>query len=208
MASGGAKAFELFPQMPFDVIIADLAMPSGNGLAFLKALKDQNLQIPVIFTSPDRSLDPASVLKAGAAGLLCKPVSLREVIENIRKIGGLPDTFSYFLNVRRTLIIASWIGELRPKDREAIKQCAYEVVKTAPKFVILNLHGLSGYDAILAGDIVEFQERIRKAAGWLILCGLERPLCEKMASNGLVNESNILPTLKDALQYMLEIGNP
>ena len=80
------------------------------------------------------------------------------------------------------------------------------MTQPAPKFVILNLHGFTGYDAVLAGELVAFQQAIRDSRAWLILCGLEWTVREQMATKGLVVEGEILPALKDALQYVLEIG--
>ncbi len=207
MASSGTKAFELFPKMAFDVIIADSAMSNGNAFEIQEALKKIRREIPIIVTSTDQVLDPAIVLKAGMLEFMPKPMVPREVIEKIRKITGIHDSFNYFLNPRRTLVVVTWIGELRARDRESMEQCALETVKSDAKYIILNLHGLTGYDAVLAGEIVGFQERVRKMSPHFFLCGLDSQLRERMAANGLVNESEIKPSLKEALQYILEMGS-
>lgn len=206
MATNGRKAFELFPTMPFTLVIADAGLSQGSGLELIRELGQRGITLPVLLTSSNRENNPEEMKRQGAADFVHKPVSAREIADRIRRIRGEADTFRYFLNVRRSLVVVSWIGELRVADSETVKRCTDEILKTHPKYVIFNLHGFLGYDAVLAGEIVKFQEAIRGQNAWLVLCGLEWNMREQMAGRGLVVEGEIHPTLKDALQYVLEIG--
>jgi len=201
MATCGNKALELFPSMPFQVVIADTTMPNGNGFDLIAELAKKNIRVPVILTSADRKVDPEAMKRAGGADFMHKPLNMRDLMEKIRRVRGLPSSFTYFINQRRTLVVVSWVGELRTLDSDALKLCLKETNKTPLKYVVLNLHGFTGYDTVLAGEIVGFQQTIRDRGAWLILCGLDWALQEKMATKGLVVEGEILPNLKDALQY-------
>jgi DNA-binding NtrC family response regulator len=206
MATNGRKAFELFPSMPFGLVIADSSPQGGNGLELIRDFAEKNLQVPVLLVSSSREESAEDMKRQGAADFLHKPVTARDVADRIRRIKGDGDTFRYFLNVRRTLLVASWVGELRVADSDQVKRCLEEISSAQPKYVIFSLHGFTGYDTVLAGEIVKFQEAIRATGAWLVLCGLEWNMREQMASKGLVVEGEIHPTLKDALQYVLEIG--
>lgn len=206
MATNGRKAFELFPSMPFSLVIADAGLAQGNGLDLIRDFGEKGITVPVLLTSSNRDDKPDEMKRQGAADLVHKPVTARDIADRIRRLRGEADTFRYFLNVRRALVVASWIGELRVADTDTVKRCLDEILATHPKYVIFNLHGFTGYDTVLAGEIVKFQEAIRAENAWLVLCGLEWNMREQMAGRGLVVEGEIHPTLKDALQYVLEIG--
>lgn len=206
MATNGKKAFELFPAMPFGLVIADTAPQSGSGLELIRALGEKGLAVPVLLTSSNREETAEQMKREGAADFVLKPVTAREIADRIRRIQGDAGGFRYFLNARRALVVVSWVGELRVIDSAAVKRCLEEVLKANPKYVIFNLHGFTGYDTVLAGEIVNFQEEVRAKNAWLVLCGLEWTMREQMASKGLVVEGEIHPSLKDALQYVLEIG--
>lgn len=206
MATNGRKAFELFPTMPFALVIADAGLQPVSGLDLIRTFGEKGITVPVLLTSSNRDEKPDEMRRQGAADFVHKPVTARDIADRIRRIQGEADTFRYFLNVRRSLVVASWIGELRVADTDTVKRCLDEILGTHPKYVIFNLHGFTGYDAVLAGEIVKFQEAIRGINAWLVLCGLEWNMREQMAGRGLVVEGEIHPTLKDALQYVLEIG--
>lgn len=206
MATNGLKAFELFPTMPFALVIADAGLRPGSGLDLIRDFGEKGITVPVLLTSSNREDKPEEMKRQGAADFVHKPVSAREIADRIRRIRGEADTFRYFLNARRSLVVVSWIGELRMADADTVKRCLEEVLGTHPKYVIFNLHGFTGYDTVLAGEIVKFQETIRGQNAWLVLCGLEWNMREQMAGRGLVVEGEIHPSLKDALQYVLEIG--
>lgn len=206
MATNGRKAFELFPAMPFGLVIADTSPQGGNGLELIRDFAAKNIQVPVIIVSSNREENAEEMKRQGAADFLQKPVTARDVADRIRRLKGDGDTFRYFLNVRRTLVVVSWAGELLVADSDQVKRCLDEITAAQAKYVIFNLHGFTGYDTVLAGEIVKFQEVIRGTGAWLVLCGLEWNMREQMASKGLVVEGEIRPTLKDALQYVLEIG--
>jgi len=206
MTSSANKALELFPQMPFQIIVADLGADNGNAGELIATLAEKVLTVPVILTAADPNLTAEEAARMGAADFMRKPLSTRDLMEKVRRVLGQGKSFQYFLNRRRSLIVVSWVGDLMVLDSEQLKVCLTEVKAANPKFVILNLHGFTGYDPLLAGELVGFQQAIRDTGSWLVLCGLEWKLREQLASKGLVVEGEILPTLKDALQYVLEIG--
>lgn len=206
MASGGARAFSLFPAMDFDFIFADIAMPDGSGPELIRQLRARAKPAPVILISQNLEAKDTAFQELGAAAFLKKPFSPQEALEKIRFIRDTSRKFSYFLNARRTLTVISWVGDLSVSNAPLLKKCMEEVVAARSKYVILNLHGLTDYDPVLAGDIVNFQQRVRNMQAWLLICGLQTRLRERMAAKGLVVESEIVDNLQAALQYLIEVG--
>ena len=47
-AANGRLAVERVKTTPFDVIVSDISMPEMNGLEFLRAVREQDLDVPVI----------------------------------------------------------------------------------------------------------------------------------------------------------------
>ncbi|MGZ3650539.1 MAG: response regulator transcription factor [Bdellovibrionota bacterium] len=206
MASGGDRAFALFPEMDFDFIFADIAMPEGSGPELIKHLRALQRPAPVILTSLTLEAKETAFEELGAVAFLKKPFTPQEALDQIKFIRETTRKFTYFLNVRRTLTVVSWMGELSVTQASMLKKCTDEVVAARSKFVILNLHGFTGYDPLLAADIVNFQSKVRNTQAWMLLCGMETRLREKMASKGLVVESEIVDNLQAALQYLVEVG--
>lgn len=110
--------------------------------------------------------------------------------------------FNYFLNVRRAIVVVSMNGNLRAADREKFEKCMAEVKQLPAKYVILNLQGFTDYDPTLASLIVNLQTNIRESST-LILAELAAGVRQKLATKGLIRESEIVGTLKDALQLVL-----
>jgi DNA-binding response OmpR family regulator len=76
------------------LVLLDLGLPGGGGLAVLERLQ-LNLElagVPVIIvTARDANSNRELVLKAGARLLLQKPVETRVLLESIQSIIGTPD---------------------------------------------------------------------------------------------------------------------
>src|ERR1700760_1557882 len=51
MASGGREAIKALEQESFELILTDIVMQEGNGLALLETIHDQNPNLPVIMVT-------------------------------------------------------------------------------------------------------------------------------------------------------------
>lgn len=76
-AGSVTEALELVARMEFDAILADIILPDGSGLEFLRRLRDTGSRIPTILMTglTDLSL-AAEGMQAGAADFLTKPLDL------------------------------------------------------------------------------------------------------------------------------------
>jgi len=81
--SNGKEALESFNDLP-DLFILDIMMPVMDGICFLRKLRENQIETPVMFlTSKDDEFDKVLGLELGADDYLCKPFSIRELIARI-----------------------------------------------------------------------------------------------------------------------------
>ncbi len=86
-ASSPEQGLEEIPNLPIDIILLDLRMPSISGLEVLKILKRRNEQTPVVMltTSTDEN-DLRDCLKHGARGYLLKDMDPDELVDALNEI--------------------------------------------------------------------------------------------------------------------------
>jgi two-component system chemotaxis response regulator CheY len=75
----------------FDLIVTDLNMPNMDGLAMIRALREQPSQagVPIIFLSTESDDDvKAQAKEAGATGWLVKPFQPEQLIRVVQKVLG------------------------------------------------------------------------------------------------------------------------
>ena len=70
-----------------DCLLLDLLMPEMDGFAVLKALREENLSIPVIVVSADvQETSRAKCHELGAVGFLNKPIKKDGILSAIQKV--------------------------------------------------------------------------------------------------------------------------
>ena len=85
-APDGQQAVELLGVSSFDIIISDLSMPHMDGLQFLRAVRQQDLDIPVVLMTGAPGLETAvAAVEYGAFRYLTKPVDSHELAEVVRR---------------------------------------------------------------------------------------------------------------------------
>lgn len=83
-AADGASALEAIERESYDVVLSDLSMPGMSGLDMVRAIREHDLDLPVIFVTGAPHLESAAVaVELGAFRYLAKPVEadvLRAVV--------------------------------------------------------------------------------------------------------------------------------
>lgn len=87
VASTVSMADHLWRVQPFDVVLLDLDLPDGSGLAALRAARARKDHTPVlVLTAYNRIDDRIAGLDAGADDYLGKPFDLREIEARLRAL--------------------------------------------------------------------------------------------------------------------------
>jgi EAL domain-containing protein (putative c-di-GMP-specific phosphodiesterase class I) len=86
VAADGKEAIEKLSIHTFDVILTDIAMPRMNGMEFLRAIREQGLDVPVILMTgvPDIE-NAAQAVEYGALRYLIKPVNNNTLNDAIQR---------------------------------------------------------------------------------------------------------------------------
>src|SRR5438128_1653073 len=89
-AADGATALALIrAERPFDVIVSDIEMPGLTGLELLHAVRERDLDVPVILMTAGSALKAATdALAFGASLFLLKPVTPVELATAVQRALG------------------------------------------------------------------------------------------------------------------------
>jgi two-component system alkaline phosphatase synthesis response regulator PhoP len=88
-AEDGLEALEMLQQNRPDIVLMDLMMPRCDGITATKSIRnDDNLNdLPIIFLSAKTdSVTIQAGLDAGANRFLTKPVSYKDLVQNIQEV--------------------------------------------------------------------------------------------------------------------------
>src|SRR5215813_535641 len=69
-----------------DLVVLDLVLPDGNGLDFLRSLREASDVPVIVLTSRDEETDRVVGLEIGADDYVLKPFSPREVTARVRAV--------------------------------------------------------------------------------------------------------------------------
>ena len=93
VASDGASALALLAERRFDAVVSDIVMPGMNGLKLLHAVREYDLDLPVVLMTGNPDLKTATLaVEYGAFQYLIKPVAidrLRIVVSRAVDVGRL-----------------------------------------------------------------------------------------------------------------------
>ena len=82
--SNGKEAFEAFRKNSFDLCVLDIMLPGMDGFDLAKAIREMDVEIPIIFLSAKTlKEDRIKGLRLGADDYLIKPYSIEELILKI-----------------------------------------------------------------------------------------------------------------------------
>jgi two-component system, NarL family, response regulator NreC len=87
-ASGGTEALALLARTPADVVVMDISMADGDGIAATRTLTKGNAPTPrvLVLTMHAEEAYLEAVLDAGASGYLMKSTADRELVDAVRTV--------------------------------------------------------------------------------------------------------------------------
>ncbi|MCB9545725.1 MAG: response regulator transcription factor [Myxococcales bacterium] len=81
-----AEAERLVREHPVDLVILDLMLPDGNGLDWLRALRQRSRLPVIILSSHDDAVEHVVGLEVGGDDYVDKPFSPREMVARVRAV--------------------------------------------------------------------------------------------------------------------------
>jgi EAL domain-containing protein (putative c-di-GMP-specific phosphodiesterase class I) len=85
-ASDGKEAAAAARQRAFDVIVSDITMPEMNGIELLRAVREHDLDVPVVLMTGGPAVDSAvRAMEYGALRYLIKPIDPSELEEVVTR---------------------------------------------------------------------------------------------------------------------------
>jgi anti-anti-sigma regulatory factor len=110
----------------------------------------------------------------------------------------------YFLNRKRTICVVTMNGTLAGGDKDALDRCLKEVMREPPKYLLLNLGGVTAIEASLSRPFALFQQSLRSSAK-LVICGLATGVGRVLKAEGLVRAEEEVEDLVSALQTIMKL---
>lgn len=81
MAANGTEAFEIVKNENIDIVVSDVRMPNGDGIALIKKIRKRHPALPVVLLCTGFSdLTESEAKKLGAYGLIEKPIDRKAMI--------------------------------------------------------------------------------------------------------------------------------
>jgi len=115
LAENGKAGLDAAVSASFDVIFSDIKMPEMDGIELLTALKEQEVEAPVVMISGHGNIDTAvECIKKGAFDFIEKPIDLNRLL----------------ITVRNALDINSLVVETKSLKRKIAKR--HQMIGTSP----------------------------------------------------------------------------
>jgi len=119
-ATDGLAASALVQPDAFDVIISDLSMPRMGGIEFIRAIRQKDQDIPVIFITGEPELKTAvEAVTYGAYRYLTKPFALKQFSEIVARAAHL----HHIARLKKQALALTQAGDHLPGDRTALEAC-------------------------------------------------------------------------------------
>jgi EAL domain-containing protein (putative c-di-GMP-specific phosphodiesterase class I) len=171
-ASDGAQAIGRLRVETFDVIVSDVSMPEMGGLEFLRNVREQDLDVPVVLMTGAPKLESAMrAVESGAFSYLVKPVEVAVLDDTIRRASQLHRLAQL---KRQALEIAGsdqrWFGDHASLEAGFARALGSIWMAYQP-IVSISHHDVFGYEALLRssdsalpnpGALLEAAEQVRR----------------------------------------------
>ena len=117
-ATDGLAASALVHPDAFDVIVSDLSMPRMGGIDFIRAVRQKDQDIPVIFITGEPQLQTAvEAVTYGAYRYLTKPFALHQFAEILARAAHLHQ----MARLKREALALTQAGDSLPGDRTVLE---------------------------------------------------------------------------------------
>lgn len=155
--AGGARAgLDLLEGSEFNMILCDVVMPGMDGRDFLRALKERNINTPVIMMSAYGTLDTAiECMKLGAYDYINKPFRFDEIMLTIKKAEERERLLNENLNLKR-VVEREYSFENLVGKTPVMMRVFETIAKIAPYKTTVLITGESGTGKELVARAIHF----------------------------------------------------
>lgn len=169
-----ADAGACLDTIAYDLVLLDLMLPDGGGIAFLRKLRRNGVSVPVIIlTALDRITDRIEGLNAGADDYLVKPFDLAELSARIgavaRRYSGNPNPMIALGDLQIDLAARRILGPQGQIDLSQREWVIFEVLLARPGLIVPKSQieeRLYSFDAEVESNTIEvYISRLRKKLG-------------------------------------------
>ena len=109
---------------------------------------------------------------------------------------------TYFINQKSSTTVVSLNGTMAEEDLEVFQKCLDEVNTSPPKYLIINLGGLTDISKAAKRPFTMFQTSVRETSN-LIICNIDSEVFKTLKQDGVLRESEVQPDLMTALKWIL-----
>ncbi len=143
-------------ELDLDLVITDMQMPEMDGLQFLEAIKNINVNLPVIMITAFAEVDKAvAAMQAGAFNYLAKPFSNDELLININKAIHHYSLVKEITRLRKEMLERTGFSGMVGKSKHM--QQVYELIeKVAPTPSSVLITGESGTGKELVAKAIHY----------------------------------------------------
>jgi two-component system, OmpR family, response regulator len=152
LSKNGEEALKMYYKQAFDLCIFDIMMPKLDGYSLAKKIREENINIPIIFlTAKTLKVDKLKGFNIGADDYIVKPVDDEELIARIKAIlkrvsNNKPITVNTIFNIgeyifdfnNQTLTIGKEKRILTTKESEILRALCESDGEILNRKIILN----------------------------------------------------------------------
>ena len=175
-ARNGNEALNAFHESAYDLIVLDIMMPELDGLSFLRELRGEKLEIPVLMLSAKGDVeDRIRGLDLGADDYLSKPFSVNELFARIRALlrrkNGPGDSLMRIGNitldtVSREVRVDGFEVDLTPKEFSILEFLAYNKNRVVSRLSLAEHIWDDDFDPFVMSNVMDVHIRnLRRKIG-------------------------------------------
>ncbi|MDX9752996.1 MAG: sigma-54 dependent transcriptional regulator [bacterium] len=205
-AQNAPEAIDIINKTSLSLIITDLRMPGGGGMAVLESVKKLNHYIPVIILTAFGTIENAvDALKNGAHDYLLKPCDLEEIKISVRKALQIQHLELENLYLRKELDSRIGEGELIGKSAAMLQ--VFELISRVSKGdSTILIRGESGTGKELVARAIHRQSPRRDRSFVSVNCSSTPPDILELELFGQVRGFRKIPDLPATGKFELAHG--